>query len=301
MSSQPNLLEHPDKELLERSFVHCEYVAKTEARNFYYSFLTLPPEKKAAMCAIYAFMRYSDDVSDNDAVQRSRIEAMEEWKNALTRALQGDYGSSLILPAFHATVLRYSIPHHFFYELIEGTGMDMKFSRYATWEDLRLYCYRVASVVGFVCIHIWGFQPDNGRAMQLADSCGLALQLTNILRDVQEDIQRDRIYLPQEDMQSFGVSEQMLREGKMTPALLKLIEFETSRAEAFYQQAWQLLPLIDPDGQPTLQIMIQIYHGILEAIVKQKHDVFCKRARVSTFRKLMIVLQAWLKSKTLRS
>lgn len=261
------------------------------------------------MCAIYAFMRYSDDVSDGDtlavgqsgvtdsAPARTREEEMIAWRAALERAFLGEYGESLILPAFHDTVLRYGIPQRYFHELIDGTEMDFTKTRYATWEELHLYCYRVASIVGFVCIHVWGFDEADGRTLEYAEACGLALQLTNILRDVKEDVGRDRIYLPQEDLDRFGVTEASLREGVVDDRFRALMRFEAERAEEFYRQARQLFPLIDRAGRPTLTIMIDIYHGILECIVRNRYDVYRERARVSTPKKLAIVGAAWLRGR----
>lgn len=288
------------KERLEASYRYCEFVAKTQAKNFYYSFVTLPPEKKAAMCAIYAFFRYSDDVSDEAVADRSKAEEMLAWRNALNQAFEGEYGESQILPAFHDTVKRYHIPAEYFHALIDGTEMDLTQNRYETWEDLRLYCYRVASVVGFVCIHVWGFEPANGKALEYADACGLAFQLTNILRDVKEDAERDRIYLPQEDLRRFGVSEEELMRGELTPKVKALIQFEVERASGFYKQAESLMPLIEAEGRPTLRIMMQIYRGILTAIEHQNYDIFSSRARVSTPKKLSIVARAWLGSRLKR-
>src|SRR4051794_12545776 len=201
---------------LAASYAHCAHVAKTQARNFYYSFLTLSAERRAAMCAIYAFMRSSDDVSDEAASDGSKADELNAWRAALDRAFRGDYGESLILPAFHDTVRKYAIPERYFQELIDGTEMDLTRNRYETFADLHQYCYRVASVVGFVCIHVWGFDEASSKALEYAEDCGLAFQLTNILRDVREDAERDRIYLPQEDLRRFGVSEHDLRQGVLT-------------------------------------------------------------------------------------
>lgn len=275
------------------SYRHCEQVARTQARNFYFSFLTLPADQKAAMCAIYAFMRYSDDVSDGTEQGPARLEAMRAWRQALERALAGEYGANPILPAFHDTVRRYCIPPRYFHELIDGTEMDLTKNRYATWEELYQYCYRVAAVVGFVCLHIWGFDPAEGRALQYAEACGLAFQLTNILRDVKEDAGRGRIYLPQEDLQRFGVTEEELLQGVMTERLRALIRFEVERARRFYAEAECLLPLVHPAGRPTLRIMIGIYRGILQDIERHRYDVYSRRARVSLMRKLAIVAGAW--------
>ena len=287
-------------EQLAASYRHCEHVAKTQARNFYYSFVTLPPERKAAMCAIYAFMRYSDDVSDEAAEDQTKAEEMRAWRHALDRAFAGDYGDSLILPAFHDTVQRYHIPARYFHDLIDGTEMDLTKTRYATWDELHQYCYRVASIVGFVCIHVWGFDENDGRALQYAESCGLAFQLTNILRDVKEDAARDRIYLPQEDLQRFGVTEHDVKQGVMNEGFRALMQFEAERAKEFYRQAQALFPLVHKAGRPTLSIMINIYRGILDSIERNGYDVHSQRARVSTAKKLGIVASAWLNSRLQR-
>lgn len=293
---------------LDQSYAHCEHVARTQARNFYFSFVTLPPDKKAAMCAIYAFFRYSDDVSDDaiDAARdgeteiEQRARQMRDWRAALDRAFAGDYGDSRILPAFHDTVKKYSIPANYFHELIDGTEMDLVTNRYETFKDLHLYCYRVASLVGFVCIHVWGFDAADGKALEYAEACGLALQLTNILRDVKEDAERNRIYLPQEDLRRFGVSEQDLLSAKMTPQFRDLMKFEAKRARDYYAVAENLFPLVSPVGRPTLSIMVRIYAGILDCIENYNYDVFSARARVTTPKKLAIVAQAWLSSKLVR-
>jgi phytoene synthase len=287
-------------ERLAESYRYCEHVARTQAKNFYYSFVTLPPEKKAAMCAIYAFMRYSDDVSDEAAEDRSKAAQMRAWRAALDRAFAGEYGESRILPAFHDTVKRYRIPARYFHELIDGTEMDLTKSRYETWEDLRQYCYRVASVVGFVCLHVWGFEEADGRALEYAEACGLAFQLTNILRDVKEDAGRDRIYLPQEDLRRFGVSEEDMKRGVVNDSFRALMKFEAERAKVFYRKAHALFPLVHAPGRPTLAIMVAIYRGILDSIERNGYDVHTRRARVSTPKKLGIVAGAWLQSRLQR-
>ena len=217
------------------------------------------------------------------------------------RAFEGDYGDSLILPAFHDTVKKYHIPARYFQELIDGTEMDLTKNRYETFAELHQYCYRVASVVGFVCIHVWGFDTADGRALEYAEDCGLALQLTNILRDVKEDAERDRIYLPQEDLRRFHVTEDDLKQGVMNDNFRALMRFETERAKGFYQEAKKLFPLVHPAGRTTLGIMVTIYRGILQSIERNNYDVHSHRARVSTPRKLSIVAGAWIKSRFLRA
>lgn len=282
---------------LELSYAHCEHVAKTQARNFYYSFLTLPPDRKAAMCAIYAFFRYSDDVSDEAVAQGSKPEKMKQWRAALEAAFAGEYGESLILPAFHDTVKRYQIPVRYFHDLIDGTEMDLTTNRYETFAELHRYCYLVASVVGFVCLHVWGFDTANGKALEYAEACGLAFQMTNIMRDVGEDAERDRIYLPHEDLRRFGVSEQDIKSGVVSENFRALMQFEAERARRFYREAEKLTPLIDAASRPTFGIMLRIYSGILDSIERNNYDVHSRRARVSTPKKLGIVAQAWIGSR----
>ncbi len=284
-------------ERLAESYRYCEHVAKTQAKNFYYSFVTLPPDRKAAMCAIYAFMRYSDDVSDEAAADRSKSDEMRVWRAALEAAFEGEYGDSLILPAFHDVVKKYKIPARYFHDLIDGTEMDLVKNRYETWEELHQYCYRVASVVGFVCIHVWGFDESDGKALEYSEACGLAFQLTNILRDVKEDAERDRIYLPAEDMLRFGVTEADLKNGVMNDSFRALMQFEAERAREYYRQAHALFPLVHKPGRPTLSIMLKIYRGILDSIERNNYDVHTRRARVSTPRKLGIVAGAWVVSR----
>ncbi len=280
---------------LQASYAYCEKLTKEQARNFYFSFMTLDPARRLSMCAIYAFMRISDDVSDEAGDDRE--ERMSAWAAELHEALNGNFSDRPLWPAFYHTVSTYSIPHKYFFDLIDGTGMDLVRTRYETWNDLSRYCYHVASVVGFVCIYVWGFDQSDENVLRYAESCGLALQLTNILRDVREDIERDRVYLPQEDLRKFGVTEAMLLEGRSNSSFVSLMEFEVERAEALYREAWKLVPLIQPSGRPTLRIMIRIYYGILAAIKRNRYDVFSTRARVATPVKLGIVAAEWLRSR----
>lgn len=280
---------------LAASYRYCAVVARTQARNFYYSFMVLPPERRAALCAIYAFMRYSDDISDDDGSSEGRAARMAAWRMALDLALQGEYGGSEILPAFHDTVLRYRIPPRYFHELIDGAEMDLTPRRYETFADLYCYCYHVASVVGLVCIHVFGFSDP--RACEYAEACGIAFQLTNILRDLGEDSRMGRVYLPQEDLRCFRYSEADLAAQTVDERYLALMRFEVERAESFYRKAEPLMDLIDPASRPCLSAMIQIYHGILEQVVRQEYDVFRCRARVPAWGKLGIAARAFLRSR----
>ena len=273
---------------LAESYRHCTQVARTEARNFYYSFLCLPAEKRASMCAIYAFMRHSDDISDDG--QGDPAARMAAWRAALDRTFGGDYGESALLPAFHDAVRRHSIPRQYFDDLIRGAEMDLTPRVYETFEETYDYCYHVASVVGLVCIHVFGFRdPD---ALRLAEYNGVAFQLTNILRDLREDADRGRIYLPREDLQRFGYSPEELARGLDNPAFRALMRFEVERAQKYYDQAAPLLAMVGADSRPCLWAMREIYAGILRRIVAQEYDVFRRRARVPTPQKLWIATRA---------
>lgn len=281
---------------LEASYQHCADVARRQARNFYYSFVCLPPRKRASMCAIYAFMRYSDDISDDGGSDPAS--RMAAWRSALDRAFEGDYGDSAILPAFHDTVGRHGIPREYFHSLIDGTVMDLSPRVYHTFEETYRYCYHVASVVGLVCIHVFGFRDPS--AKQLAEWNGIAFQLTNILRDLREDAGMGRVYLPREDLERFGYSDADLRAGVDNEQFRALMRFEVDRARDYYERAAPLLDMIEPDSRPCLRAMRAIYGGILDGIVAQNYDVFRRRARVPTWKKLWIASGAWWQSRWVR-
>src|SRR6185295_10459898 len=182
---------------LEESYAFCERVARTQAKNFYYSFLLLSRPQRRAMCAIYAFMRYCDDLSDAEDVP-DRAASIARWRNDLECALAGRAAEHPLWPAFADAAEHYRIPHQYFYDMIDGVSSDLEPRRVRTFAELYDYCYHVASVVGLTVVHIFGF--DSPDALKLAEKCGVAFQITNIIRDVKEDAQRGRIYLPAEDL-----------------------------------------------------------------------------------------------------
>ncbi len=275
---------------LEQSYAHCRAVAKQRARNFYYSFILLPPEKKNAMCAMYAFMRYCDDLSDEPGATRS---AIDHWRDALTQALAGDPDTNPTWPAFLNAVKRYSIPHEYFYEMIEGVASDLAPRSIETFDDLYRYCYRVASVVGLTTVHILGYtSPD---ALPLAEKCGIAFQLTNILRDVREDAALGRVYLPAEDLTRFGVSIDDLKNARRTEQFGRLMEFETARARRYYRESAPLLDLIQPNSRPSLWALIAIYSRLLDHLAESHYDVLMRRISLSSLEKTWIVLRAALR------
>ena len=216
---------------VDRSYEYCRRVARSRARNFYYSFVLLSAQQRKAMCAIYAFMRRCDDLSDEPGASR---EALEAWRGEMADALDGRFSGHPVWPAFRHTVRRFGIPTEYFHEMIDGVLGDLSPRRFETFPELYRYCYQVASVVGLTSIHIFGF--DTRSALPLAEKCGVAFQLTNILRDVREDLERGRVYLPAEDLARFGVTEADLRDGgraiREGGGLLELMRFEAGRARS---------------------------------------------------------------------
>jgi phytoene synthase len=272
---------------LEESYDYCRRVARARARNFYYAFWLLPGEQRKAMCAIYAFMRYCDDLSDEPGATRERI---EQWRAALDAALQGVTAAHPSLPAFHDTVTRYRIPGRYFHEMIDGVASDLEPRRFETFAQLYRYCYQVASVVGLTTIHVFGF--DSPEALPLAEKCGVAFQLTNILRDIREDAARDRIYLPREDLARFRVSEEDIRGGVRTPEFIDLMDFEAGRARDYYKQSRPLLDLVHRPSRASLSALISIYSRLLHRIERSNYDVFARRISLSAAEKSWIAVRA---------
>ena len=275
---------------LELSYRHCREVARFRARNFYFSFVTLPAAQRDAMCAVYTFMRYCDDLSDEPGATRS---AMDRWRNALVEALDGHPDENPMWPAFLDSVARYEIPHEYFYAMVEGVASDFEPVNIATFDDLYRYCYRVASVVGLTTIRIFGYtSPD---AIPLAEKCGIAFQLTNILRDVKEDTGLGRTYIPAEDLERFGVTVADLKAGKRTENFGRLMDFEIARARAYYDESKPLLKMIQPKTRRSLWTLITIYSRLLDRIAESKYDVLTRRISLSTVEKALIVLRASFK------
>jgi 15-cis-phytoene synthase len=272
---------------LQESYAYCRRVAKSRAKNFYYSFVLLQAEQKNAMCAVYAFMRYCDDLSDEAGATAASI---EQWRAALTEALAGAPGDHPMWPAFLDSVTRFRIPQKYFYEMIDGVLGDITPRKMATFEELYRYCYQVASVVGLTTIHIFGFEDP--KALELAEKCGIAFQLTNILRDVREDEGLGRQYLPFEDLVRFGVT--TLTEP--TDNFRRLMEFEATRARSYYNEAAPLIQMVHKRSRGSLWALITIYSRLLERIRKSNYDVLTQRIRLSTAQKSWIVLQAFVRT-----
>jgi 15-cis-phytoene synthase len=285
------------------SHLACQRLTHQAGSNFPAAFRLLPWVKRQAMYALYAFMRHSDDLADDPPPGRSPREVLRQWRGALEKALSGhsscgvsalgevDARGRTILPAVVQTVRDFQIPPESLLAVLDGVEMDLEPRIYTTFDELAVYCERVASAVGLACIHIWGFFGNN--ILVPSRSAGLALQLTNILRDLSEDARRGRIYVPLEDMQACGYSAVELQNGVVNPQFLRLMEMEIDRAEQFYREAAELPRALHRDGHRIFGLMMETYHSLLNAIGRHPADVFARRIRVSSWRKLWLAAR-WM-------
>jgi phytoene synthase len=279
---------------VQAAYAACRAIARKKAKNFYYAFVALPAAKRDAICAVYAFMRQADDLSDDEdlPIAERRI-ALDAWINSWHNAQAGAPTSDLVFIALLDAQRRFTIPSQLLDQLVQGTATDLepKVAAYATFADLYHYCYLVASVVGLVCIRIFGYQDP--RAEKLAEETGIAFQLTNILRDVREDAERGRLYLPLEDLQRCGVpaeSMSAISNGEqLTPQQRQVLAIQAQRAGQFYKSAEALLPLISPDSRAALWVLVTIYHRLLRHIEQRNFDVFSTRVGVPAYEKLSIL------------
>ena len=295
---------------LTMAYSVCRGITRTNAKNFYYAFLVLPKHKRQALCAVYAFMRRCDDIADDPSLGlEERRFKLNTWLAALHRVQQGEPSDDPILLALTDTQRRYTIPAGLLDELAMGTAMDVQEPatlteaapasavpnltvQYKTFDDLKLYCYRVASVVGLVCIHIFGYRDP--AAESLAEQCGLAFQLTNIIRDVKEDAAMGRVYLPEEDLAKFGLSAGDLLATPDAARLRPLLALEADRAREFYQAGEQLIPYISEDSQPALWVLVNIYRELLEKIAARQYDVFNGKITLTVSEKLRVLGKGFL-------
>lgn len=281
---------------LTTAYSVCRHIARSSAKNFYYGFMLLPSRKRNALSAVYAFMRHADDLSDDPGMAPSeRWAKLNEFIDSYHRAAETGRTDDPVFLALKDSQQRYNIPMELLDKLVAGTGMDVREGSpqsgapqvvYGSFEELYGYCYHVASVVGLVCIRIFGYRTTE--AEKYAEQLGIAFQLTNILRDVKEDAAMARVYLPQEDLARFGVTAEELGSGVPLGKLRPLLAFEAARAREFYVSAERLLPLIEEVSRPALWAMVEIYRGILDRIELRQYDVYSERVRLSLGDKLMI-------------
>lgn len=298
---------------LADSYACCQKLAKRTARNFYYSFSGLPPAQFQAMCVLYSYMRLCDDVGDDESVPLAiRADRLTRWETATRSALldrqlpDHDFGTGRrefqqVFPALVDMTDRYGIPTDCFLDVISGVRMDLDAAsaedtgqqltcQFETFDELANYCFRVAGVVGVCCIHIWGFTDK--AALKSAADCGLAFQLTNILRDLGEDADNGRVYLPAEDLLRFDLTPAAIGDRLMDDRFHNLMEFQVARAESYYAKAQDLFQWLEPPGRPILRAMLKLYGGLLKEISKRKFDVYSRRVSLPAWRKLLISADA---------
>ncbi len=279
----------------------CRSITRAAAKNFYYAFLVLPTAKRQALCAVYAYMRRCDDIADDFKIPAlERRQRLDTWLDAFHRSEAGHPTDDPVLLALTDTQRRYKIPVELLDQLAYGTGMDIRDAEtasapgsaelqvlYRTFSDLRQYCYHVASVVGLVCIRIFGYRDPAAEA--LAENLGLAFQLTNIIRDIQEDANMGRIYLPAEDLERFKIGPEDFLQSTIPERLRWLLAAEADRAREYYVSARELMTLIDEDSQPALWVLVTIYRRLLEKISDRKYDVFGRKISLTVREKVVIL------------
>jgi squalene synthase HpnC len=292
---------------ISASYSHCHQIARRAHSNFYPAFFLLPKAKRDGIVALYAFMRLIDDVSDEGADVAAKQRGLARWRAALDEAITGQsqafdgnaarslqdgdlYGEREVLPALVDTMERFRMPARYLHDLISGAEMDLTIQEYPTFERLKEYCYRVAGTVGLTCTHIFGFSDP--KALDLAEKLGLAFQLTNIIRDVREDFSNGRIYLPEEDLVRYGVTEQDLGRSEATLGVRELLRFEADRAWRLYEEGARLLGLIEEDSRGTLWLLVHTYSALLARIESVDFAVFGERVRLSKAEKLKLMAKA---------
>lgn len=276
---------------LELAYEECRSITRREAKNFYYAFLTLPAIQRKAIYVAYAFCRHCDDSVDRVASVDDKLSTLSRLDESLRQAYSG-HASEPVFVALADVAERYEIPEEYFKQVLSGVESDLVKNRYEDFEELRGYCYQVASVVGLICLQIFGYKNDV--AKQHAADLGLAMQLTNIARDVKEDLEFDRIYLPQEEMARFGYSEQDLQAGLVNDAFIELMRFQAQRAKEYFRSGFQLLPYLSRRSRACPAVLGQLYRTVLQRIEDADYDVLHQRVSLSTGEKLRVTAQTWL-------
>ena len=270
---------------------YCQQKTVASGSSFYYSFLFLPPPRRQAITALYAFCREVDDVVD-ESLDPAMARAKLAWWRTEIGALYSGQPSHPVTQALAISLKQFSLPQEQLHEIIDGMEMDLDQSRYADFRELHLYCYRVASVVGLLAAEIFGY--SDRRTLKYAHDLGLAFQLTNIIRDVGEDARRGRIYLPQDELERFGVTETDLLQARYTENFRQLMEFQIQRAQSMYEQAFAQLPVTDRKSQRAGLIMAAIYRTTLNEIVRDGCRVLDRRISLTPLRKIWLAGKTWI-------
>lgn len=274
---------------LDDAYRQCQRIARRAASSFYPAFLILPREQRRAMHALYAFNRLTDDISDGPGSDADKLAALALWEARFDEARAGGVNHP-VLAAVGDTSRRFRIPEHYLRSVIAGCRMDLRQRRYADFDELYAYCYRVASSVGLACIHVWGFR-GNG-AVKAAESAGIAMQLTNILRDLGEDRDRGRVYLPADELDRFGCDREAICASADEPSFQALMRFQVDRARQYYAAAGPLEACLQPPGRAVFRVWLRTYRALLERIEAARFDVFSRRVRVPRSEKLALLLRA---------
>ena len=284
---------HIDVSRLDEAYQHCEQVTSFHSRTFYVASGLMPKDKKRATRALYTFCRITDDIVDNASSELERLDKLYHWRNAVMG--DGDPVNELAELAWADTQVRYSIPHGYAQQLINGVSQDFTQSRYTTFGELAEYSYGVASTVGLMAMHITGFAGED--AIPYAIKLGVALQMTNILRDVAEDWARGRIYLPDDELREFGLSDATIADGIVTDRWREFMRFQIERVHRLYDEALPGIALLDSDGRFAIGAAAGLYRAILDDIEAHDYDVFTRRAHLSTMGKLSRLPRIWWNSR----
>ena len=276
---------------VELAYEYCRRISKRRAKNFYYAFRTLPARKRRAIYAVYAFCRYCDDVADEDLPLGERTRLLSELRQSLAQCRSGRPDGPLFVALHHASGA-FGVPYEYYETVIDGVEMDLTVTRYESFDELNDYCYKVASVIGLICIEIAGYTDQ--RAREYAADLGVAMQLTNILRDVREDAERERIYLPMNDLRAHGYSEAELKGAAYNDAFRSLMKFESDRARRYFERGRRLFPLLAGEARVFPMVLHGIYSAVLDRIEQRGFDVFAERVGLSTQEKLAITAKLWL-------
>jgi len=278
---------------LESAYEACRTITRREAKNFYYAFLTLPAAKRRAIYAAYAFCRHCDDSVDEETSADAKLKALSDLQANLDNTYSGS-ASSPVYVALADVARNYKIPQAYFQEIILGVESDLVKDRFQNFDELKEYCYRVASVVGLICLQIFGYEGDD--AKEYAVDLGLAMQLTNIIRDVREDLDMGRVYLPQDEMARFGYSEEDLKNGVRNEAFLELMRFQSQRAREYFDRGFKLLPYLSRRSRACPAVLGALYSKVLDRIEASDYDVLESRVSLSKAEKIGIMAKTWLGS-----
>ncbi len=278
---------------LRIAYKQADAITAQHSKSFYFASGLLPEEKRSAVRALYAFCRTVDDIVDSYAAKDQKFE-LDYWRQLVQTASASD--DDLVAAAWSDTLNRYHIPRHYALQLIDGVARDLSQTRYQTFDELATYCYGVASTVGLMSMYIIGF--NSNAAVPYAIKLGVALQMTNILRDVGEDFRNGRVYLPREELAFYGIRESDLAEGAVTHRWQQFMKFQIERTRQLYEESWTGIKMLEPEGQLAIGAASNLYSGILDQIEKNDYDVFTQRASLSAWEKVGRIPALWLKLKS---